>query len=198
MPPTEMQRLERHVAACAECTHEVALLRGAAAELAWLPPPEHAEELVERISSSLPRRPRRLAVRIAVAVAAVSVALAGFLGTALVREREKNSDLVGVVATAERRVRLVPRGGFAGEGSVYVADGRAAVVFGGMPDPGRGRAYQLWGITRGKPISMSVVTGRGRIERAFTWRGRVDQFAVTIEPAGGSPVPTSDPVLTGA
>ena len=198
VPDAEMKRLEQHVAACDECSHEVGLLRAAAAELAWLPSPEDPGELVERISSALPRRPRRLVTRVAVAVAAVSVALAGFLGAALLKERGRSGDLVRIVAAADKRVRLVPRGGFAGEGSVYVADnGRAALVVSRMPDPGRGRAYQLWAIRGSKPLSVVVVAGKGRIERTFGWRGAADAFAVTIEPAGGSPVPTSDPVLQG-
>jgi hypothetical protein len=196
-PPPEMQRLEQHVAYCAECAYEVRLLREAATELAWLPPPQDADELIERISSSLPPRPRRIATRMAVAAAAVAVAVAGLAGTALVRERGRNGDLVGVVATAERTVRLAAEKGFGGRGSLYLARERAVLVLDAMPDPGRGRAYQLWAITGAKPHSMTVVGGHRRIDHVFVWTGHADRFAITIEPMGGSPVPTSDPVLAG-
>jgi anti-sigma-K factor RskA len=198
MEPLEMRRIERHVATCAECAHEVGLLREASAELAWLPSPEDADDLVERISSALPRRPRRVVTRIAVGVAAVSVAVAGLLGSALVRERDRNNDLVRVVATADRPIRLAAQNGFEGRGSVYLSHGRAALILDAMPDPGHGRSYQLCAIKGTKPVSMTVVGGHGRIERAFAWNGRADEFALTIEPAGGSPVPTSNPVLAGA
>jgi hypothetical protein len=197
-PPLEMRRLERHIATCAECALEVRLLREASTELAWLPSPEDADDLVERISSALPRRPRRVVTRIAVGVAAVSVALAGLLGSALVRERDRSNDLVRVVATADRPIRLAAQKGFEGRGSVYLSHGRAALILDAMPDPGHGRSYQLWAIKGTKPVSMTVVAGHGRIERAFPWKGRADEFALTIEPAGGSPVPTSIPVLAGA
>jgi len=197
MPPLEMQRIEHHVATCTECAHEVGLLRETSAELAWLPSPENADDLVDRISSALPRRSRRVVTRIAVGVAAVSVALAGVLGTALVRERGRNNDLVRVVAAAERPVHLAAQKGFAGRGTVYIGHGRAALILDAMPDPGHGRSYQLWAINGTKPVSMTVVSGHGRVERAFIWTGRADEFALTIEPAGGSPVPTSDPVLAG-
>jgi len=195
VPQPELQRVEHHIATCGECRHELDLLRAATTELAWLPPPEDAGDLVDRISSALPRRPRRTATRVAVGIAAGSVALAGFLGTALVRERTDSGNLVRVVATADRVVRLAPQKGFDGKGSVYINHGRAAVILDKMPDAGRGRAYQLWAIRESKPRSMAVLTGRGRIERAFTWNAGADEFAITIEPVDGSPVPTSEPVL---
>ncbi len=130
--------------------------------------------------------------------AAVSVAAAGFRGGARVRERSRTDELSSVLADAQRSVRLAPQGGFDGQGTVYVADGRAALVLDDVPDPGRGRSYQLWAITGEKPASMTVVEDGDRVVRLFEWSGRADQFAVTIEPAGGSPVPTSDPVLVGA
>src|SRR5207245_5528840 len=88
--PLEMRRLEQHIAGCAECAHEVGLLREAATELALLPPLQDAGELVDRIASALPRRPRRIVIRVAVAVAAVSVAVTGLFGAGLVRERSRH------------------------------------------------------------------------------------------------------------
>jgi len=194
----ERLQVEQHLQMCAECAREVGLLHEASAELAWLPPPEDTGGLVDRISAALPARPRRTTVRVIAALAAVSVAAAGFLGAALVRERSRTDELSSVLADAQRNVRLTPQGGFDGQGTVYVADGRAALVLDDVPDPGRGRSYQLWAITGGKPASMTVVEDGDRVVRLFDWSGRADQFAVTIEPAGGSPVPTSDPVLVGA
>jgi anti-sigma-K factor RskA len=197
VPAGEMRRLAEHIASCDECAHEVDLLRQASAQLAWLAPAEDPGELVDRITSSLPRRSRRVVTRAAVAVAAVAVIAAGLLGGAFVRERGRNTDLVHVVATAGRTVTLQAQKGFAGRGRVYVAQGRAALVLDHVPDAGRGRAYQLWAIRDAKPVSMVVVDGHGHIERAFRWSGRAEQFAITIEPVGGSPVPTSAPVLAG-
>jgi len=197
-PAAEMVLVEQHVAGCPECTREVALLRETAAELASLAPPEDASELVDRIASSLPLRRRRIGTRLAVAVAAVAVVAAGVLGTALVRERGRNDRLVGIVASAARRVRLAAEPGFPGRGSVYVSGSRVAVVLDEMPDAGRGRVYQLWAIADAKPVSMTLVSGRGHIERTLRWNGGADKFAITIEPLGGSPVPTTTPVLSGA
>lgn len=193
----EARRVERHIESCDECAHEVALLRESASALAWLPEPADTDDLVERISRSLPPRPRRVVMRAVVGIAAVAVAVAGFLGARLVHERTVNDQLADVLADASRRVPLRPQSGFEGRGVLSLASGRAALVLEDLPDPGRGRTYQLWAIAGTKPRSVVLVGGAGRVVRLFEWTGLDDSFALTIEPSGGSPVPTSDPVLLG-
>jgi anti-sigma-K factor RskA len=193
----EARRVERHIESCDECAHEVGLLRDSASALAWLPEPADTDELVDRISRSLPARPRRIFTRVVTGIAAAAIAAAGFLGVRLSHERAVNAQLADVLAEASRRVSLAPRGGFQGRGVLHLAAGRAALVLEELPDPGRGRTYQLWAIAGARPRSMVVVDGSGRVVRLFEWRGLGDSFALTIEPSGGSPVPTSDPVLLG-
>jgi anti-sigma-K factor RskA len=174
------------------------MLREASAELAWLPAPKETKELVDRISTALPPRPRRAWTRALAGIAAASVAAAGFLGMALIRERSRSNDISAVLAGAHQTVRFTAQGGFTGGGTLYVSDGGAVVVLDDVPAPGNGRTYQLWAIARSKPLSMGLIDGRGRVVQMLDWRGRAESFAVTIEPAGGSPVPTSDPVLQGS
>jgi anti-sigma-K factor RskA len=196
---TEQRMVQRHLESCAECAHEVGLLREVSSELAWLPAPEEADELVERISAALPPRPRRTVVRAMAALAAVAVVAAGLLGASLVRERARSDDLAAIVAEAARSVRLHPQAsGFDGSGTLFLTGRKAALVLDDIPSPGRDRSYQLWAISGDKPASMAVVDGEKRIVRLFEWSGLADNFAVTIEPSGGSPVPTSDPVLFGS
>lgn len=194
----EYRRVSKHLESCSDCAHEVALLQGPAAELALLPADEpDASEPVARIGSALPWRPRRMFARVTAGIAAVAVVVAGFLGVSLMQERRDQQELVDIVAVAERAVTLRPKAGFLGKGKVYVAAGRAALVLEELPDPGRGKSYQLWAIAGTKPTSMAVVGGGEHIVEVVEWSGKADVFAVTIEPAGGSPVPTTDPVLTG-
>ena len=75
-----------------------------------------------------------------------------------------------------------------------------------VPPAPSGKTYQLWAIRNGKaPISMgtfdSDASGRalailpvGNISEA----GYIDNCALTLEPAGGSPQPTETPRLIGA
>lgn len=194
----EHRRISKHLETCAECAHEARLLGEVAAELSWLPATEESGELVESIVAALPPRPRRAWTRAAAALAAVSVAAAGFLGAALVRERSRNDDVSAVLASAHTTSRLDAQGGFQGAGTLYVSDDGAVLILEDVPDPGTGRSYQLWAIAGEKPESIGVVDGRGRIVSMLEWQGRAESFAVTIEPEGGSPVPTSNPVLVGS
>lgn len=192
---SEHRRIAKHLETCAECAHEARLLGDVASELAWLPGPEESGDLVDEIVAALPSRPRRATVRIISAVAAVSVAAAAFLGVTLVRERSRNDDVAAALAAAHDTVALAPKAGFDGSGTLHVSRGGVVVIFDDLPDPGSGRGYQLWAISGGKPSSVGVMDGRGRLVRLLGWTGNADAFAVTIEPAGGSPVPTTDPVL---
>ncbi|MEO7999886.1 MAG: anti-sigma factor [Gemmatimonadaceae bacterium] len=67
-----------------------------------------------------------------------------------------------------------------------------------------GRAYQLWFIKDGKPVP-SRVFNAGTDERGLVWgiempenTNGVSALAITDEPAGGSPQPTTTPFLVGA
>ncbi len=64
-----------------------------------------------------------------------------------------------------------------------------------LPPIPREKAYELWIIAAGKPIPAGVfsvdVEGHGRLRVApLPGPVRVDQFAVTLEPAAGVPAPT--------
>ena len=62
-----------------------------------------------------------------------------------------------------------------------------------LPEPPQGKQYQLWAIVDGKPVDMGMVTSEKNggllkmkeIENAAA-------FAITLEPAGGSPSPTME------
>ena len=72
-----------------------------------------------------------------------------------------------------------------------------------LPPAPANRAYQLWAIVDGHPTSMKVFNsdpdGHALVEGLEmppSARG-VTLIAVTLEPAGGSPQPTTQPFLTG-
>jgi anti-sigma-K factor RskA len=71
-----------------------------------------------------------------------------------------------------------------------------------LPPAVAGRAYQLWGIETGKaPVSLGVFNtdadGTGRASFAVPAGLRIAVGAVTEEPAGGSPQPTTPAFLVG-
>jgi hypothetical protein len=72
-----------------------------------------------------------------------------------------------------------------------------------LPPAARGRTYQLWGIAGGKaqPVSLGTfntsAAGEGRLTATVPAGLTIAVGAVTEEPAGGSPQPTSTPLLVG-
>jgi anti-sigma-K factor RskA len=100
---------------------------------------------------------------------------------------------------------LAPAAGGRGSGRVLVdaTSGEAAVVLAGLGPAPAGKTYELW-VIRGdrapEPAGL-LAAGDGpvaaraeRVERP----AEVTAFAVSIEPAGGSPSPTGPIVLAGA
>jgi anti-sigma-K factor RskA len=73
-----------------------------------------------------------------------------------------------------------------------------------LPPAPSGRAYQLWLMRKkGNPIPSQVFntepTGRQLVQSISVPAGEeIVGFALTVEPAGGSPQPTSTPILYGA
>lgn len=77
------------------------------------------------------------------------------------------------------------------------------LVAAGLPPVPAGKAYQLWAIAGTRPpVSAGVFTvdaqGTASLRVApLSGVGRVDAFAVTLEPAGGLPAPSGPMVLVG-
>jgi anti-sigma-K factor RskA len=65
-----------------------------------------------------------------------------------------------------------------------------------------GRTYQLWGLRGGQPTSLGTfnteASGRAVVTLPVAVGARFELSAVTEEPAGGSPRPTTTPFLVGA
>jgi anti-sigma-K factor RskA len=81
---------------------------------------------------------------------------------------------------------------------------RRAVVLISALSPAVGRDYELWVIRSGTPVPAGILKpgedGKAvaEIDRSLLQSGRPDTFAVTVEPTGGSPTPTTDPFLSGS
>ncbi|WP_282785066.1 anti-sigma factor [Nocardia sp. CC201C] len=74
--------------------------------------------------------------------------------------------------------------------------GAAAVDLRDVPVPPVGRCYQIWLVELGgQPRSAAIVDALSTMP-VVTAFGPTDTLAVTIEPAGGSPLPTTTPVAS--
>lgn len=100
--------------------------------------------------------------------------------------------LAGQAPSPEARARMLWH---SSTGGIFVAAG--------LPPAPAGKAYQLWAIAgQGAPVSAGVFsvdargTGSLRVP-PLPGVGRVDVFAVTLEPAGGLPAPSGAMYLVG-
>lgn len=154
------------------------------------------------------RRARRLPRLALAACLAAAVALGGVAAW----QYQRASDATEQSARAEQRgealtrlltapdartvsSRDLPKGS---EGTVVVSRSRdeAAFVASGMPDPPSGKVYQLW-FNDGDSMRAAGLMDDSSKTAAVMLEGKVDKasgMGITVEPAGGSPQPTSSPV----
>jgi anti-sigma-K factor RskA len=219
----ERAAFDRHLAECEACAAEVAEYREAATRLAegtWAVPPPRMRQQVLTRAAATPQMPpvgrRRSAPspvtrwrRIAVAAAAVGVLGLGAAATAYVTlEQRLDEQRIALAAAQERReVMTAPdaslrSGRLPGGGriSVVVSDATdTGVVFLlDAPPPGPDHVYQLWLVPAGSvtPVSAGLLpVGQAQATQLIEGvRGRV-MFAVSLEPAGGSPQPSTPPLV---
>ncbi len=151
------------------------------------------------------RRTRHPFTMVAGAAAAVLLVLVGvLLGTRL--SSGSSNDLASSLATRTAQLTAAPGTreadltGPPALGRIHVivgADGTAVVVPHDVPAPAAGHQYQLWTIDRGTPVSLAVMDAEPA-EMQLPPTVQVTQLAVSVEPLGGSPAPTSTPVLLGS
>ncbi|GCD20147.1 hypothetical protein CTKZ_17090 [Cellulomonas algicola] len=83
-----------------------------------------------------------------------------------------------------------------GDVTAILTDTRAVFTAENLPHPDDGRVYQLWVVREGQPLSAGVMTSDDGTVRQFADDfAPGDALAVTVEPAGGSAQPTSDPIV---
>ncbi|MGW4365339.1 anti-sigma factor [Nocardia takedensis] len=204
----------------AEFTSTVRALRETLAAMTMVdavPPPADLEAAVLRTVAEHPRTrtgteplptrpaPRTHRGRWLVAAAAATVVVAVGATVAVVANRtEERDDTVTAEVVLEQpdtRSRTVPVA-TGGTLTVYTSERLAAagVTFDEVADPGPGRSYQLWlippeGAPRSAGVLDTVTTGAPALVTAYQ---PTDTLALTLEPAGGSPQPTTDPLAAVA
>jgi len=217
----ERAAVEAYLALHPERQAEIDDLAGLAGLLA-LAPPEHEpptdlRRRVMRVVESEAVRPRaarrqasswfgRLGDLRNVALGAAALLVVGLLSWNVLLQGNVQ-DLRGEVEEARteeraQEVREIELGGaWAEQGAraevMALKDDRAMLVVEDMPSMPEGRTGQVWVIHDERPIPGGLLDPSGNMAAtAITapLRG-ADAIAVTVEPAGGSDEPTSDPVL---
>jgi anti-sigma-K factor RskA len=209
----EAWRFAAHLDVCAACRDEVERLRVAADVLPLAvptvaPPPELRRRLMaivedearERRRDAAPARTERVrarlrlpALRPAFAAAAAALLLLVGVGVGLSLRGGGGTEVVALAVDAAK---------LRGASAQLVRSGdEAEVRVSNMPAPPSGRVYQVWLQRDGRaPQPDAVFTvdreGRGSVGVLGDVEG-ADAVLVTDEPAGGSRLPTRQPVVRG-
>lgn len=174
-------------------------------------PDQDREQDRDRGGGAAPPRGRRTPPRLLRLALAACLAAAAALGGAAVWQYQAAEDARREARQEARRAEAVAEvlaapdaalaagdlpGGARGTVVVSRAEDRAVFLATGMdPAPG-GRVYQLW-FERGGEMRPAGLMSGGTANEAVLLEGRVADatgMGITLEPAGGSPEPTSDPL----
>jgi len=116
--------------------------------------------------------------------------------------------VLGVMAAAGRvglrsggaPVHVIPAN--VGRARLRFSSARAELIVTHLPPPPAGQIYQVWlqhGADTPVPGTLFTVNPRGTADLGLAgWATGVTRVLVTIEPAGGSPTPTSRPVIVAS
>ncbi len=198
---------ELHLQSCDNCQSEMRdlapLLEAIAQDVAVAPSPELRDRVLADIATTpqlIPmRRPRRQWMLGVAAALAIVLAAGSFLF-----QQDPVSDLVAASDAIVVHLATTDAYGDAAQmQAVYrESDGAMALIAESLEPAEDGRTYQAWLIGDSGPVSAGVFVpdkdGTARLILDTTWEPD-SLIGVTLEPAGGSPQPTSDVLfLTGA
>jgi len=218
LPDAERAEFEAHLETCRACTDEVARFAAAAARLgaatATAPPDSLRSAVLGQVRST-----SQLAVLdpagssrfgspagtwLLAAAAALLLVLSG--GVALSQHNrasllaEQNAQVSAVLAAPDA---VTGRDDPASPAALTVvtsrALNRAVVVVRDLPQLESDQTYQMWWIDQQGPHSAGLMRAPPPNEAAAVVVEAdqdAQQFAITLEPAGGSNAPTTDPVTT--
>jgi anti-sigma-K factor RskA len=210
----ERARFERHLAECAECRAEVASLRETAALLAEetaTPPSAALRDRVLTGISTIRPLPPEVPVREARSgarrwlPALVAAAVLAVVGIGAVVWQPWTADETSVTPTATEQVLQAPDAAeetlsFPGGASATLVrsetEGRAVLVTESMPPAPAGSVYQLWLNMPGQGMVSAGVMPPEEDQTVLLEGDAATATAagITVEPAGGSTAPTSDPI----
>lgn len=213
----EAELFEQHLQECEDCQLEVIELREAASHLAAAEAGRDVSDLKAAVMSAVPTTPqwtpatplRRTSRHIVASLgwlsAAAAAAVAVLLVVGLSDQRqtiasmnEHSAEVMALITQPDAKVLPLPLP--QGSSTVVVSMGaeEAMVMAEGVAAPGPGMVYQTWAYdAQGNPSPAGTWapddTGHAS---ALVDAGLVDctALSVTVEPAGGSPQPTGEPL----
>ena len=216
----ERRQFEHHLERCSSCADELVGFRLTTSQLGEaLPSESPPASLREQVLSAAQRTPQEapkisrqrreksessaLVRWLSVAAATLLVAASGlgvvaYQSSQELNEFETNAASVAAVLNAEDAsvAKAEIEGG--GTGSLVVSEerGEAVIVTTDLAAPPAGKAYQLWAINADGAESKGLLDAEDDSGgKLMAWPDDATAFGLTVEPAGGSSQPTTEPIL---
>jgi anti-sigma-K factor RskA len=219
--PAERDRFEHHLRRCRHCTGEVRGLTETATRLALAAAQRPPQPMRSRLLAAIGRtrqlppaaighhsrnrwpglvaRPGWLVAAVSVAAAAVLVVAQVHAQHQLEQARSRAAAVAAVLAAPDARA-VTQATSAGGTATVVFSLRRHSMIFtsAGLPALPSGKVYELWllGPPRVRPAGLlaSAVAGRsGPVLSRGLRHG--DEVGLTVEPDGGTRVPTTKPIL---
>ena len=205
----EAKQFRMHLQECPACREEVRELRQAAARMGESQPITPPSALKARVLAAADQQPQlppkvspieratspRWTGRIAAAAAAAVLLVAAGLGINHFRSGDEQSGVTQVFQAADAHEATVETRTGA---TVTVATsrrlGKMAMDTEALPPLSAKRVYQIWAIHDGTPTSTGLLDDPEQ-GAAMTLPSAGTLVAITVEPAGGSPAPTTAPLF---
>lgn len=219
----ERREFEAHLAECPACQQEIREFEATAAELggslAETPPPHLKADVMGTIATTRQERPvprpsddqtvvafpkRRLLDRVILPAAAILavlvVGLAVTVGNLNARVNELEAStlrVTDIVAAPDLRTWNVDNNGTTARVVYSATQGQGMFLASGLQPAPDGKTYELWLIGPDGAKPAGLFSGRdGTVSHPMTGdMSAATHIGVTVEPAGGSPQPTTDPIL---
>jgi anti-sigma-K factor RskA len=220
---SERERFEHHLLRCQPCDNQVRGLQATATRLAQAVAARPPEEMKVRVlaavartrqhqppvfdSRPLPAAPggwaRRLAVPVAAASLALAIVLSVLLGVSrhqLGVETAQQRAIAAVLTAPDARLATEPTS-VGGVATVVIAPNLRQFIFTskGLPALAAAKVYQLWVLgPGGTATSAGLLRASGNGQTAPVLVAgllRGDKVGVTVEPAGGTTKPTTTPIV---
>jgi len=209
LPAEEMHLVRGHIVSCDECMADADTFSDTAASLALaVDPIELPKGFADRVvaaatatggqeAAERARNVRRWSLISVLSGVALLVAFAVLAASVLQTRAELDRKERALTALLHSDEGWDLSGQSGAEAKMLPTAAGALFVAAGLQDAPEGHTYQLWVMRGDEPVSagtFDVETGVAVLELNVD-QTQYDAAAVTVEPAGGSAQPTSDPIL---
>jgi len=223
LPPDEAHEMRAHLEGCARHRAAAAELRGAAMRIAAaadvMEPPASLRARTMAAIAATPQEPpapapgardggakvvpfrARFSPAWSAVAAVLVAAVIGLLAWNVALQRRDEGDVQALARRATAVSRFASSDGSISGSVLYFGGERKALLVADGLEPldASKNVYQLWAIADGQPTSLGLVqpSGDGHAVVVVPFdAGSAQVLAMTIEPPGGSPQPTSAPIAS--